>query len=408
MDAAQIKALLDSVAPPSPYPRFARLRAEDPVHWHPRAEVWMLTRHADISRALRDKRLGNQYLHKLFEMLPPEAQGRFAPMQRSLQLWVLYRDPPDHARVRGLLAQAFTHKMVQAQRPAIEEIVRTLLDRVTARGGSMELIEDLAYPLPIMVTAGLLGAPAGEREQFKHWADELARLLGHHRADEAKAQAAFAVWNEMSEYFRQLADARRREPRGDLLSAMVAAEEQGQKLTSEELLSNCAALLYAGSETTTHLIANAVLALLAHPEQRAWLQADLASRMEGAVEEFLRYDAPTQAATRIALEDVEVGGKVIQKGQAVISMLGAANRDPAQFPEPDALRLDRPREENPHIAFSLGPHYCLGGPLARLEGQIALTALLERFPSLRCGADQLEWLKNPTIRGVKALPLEPD
>ena len=149
-----------------------------------------------------------------------------------------------------------------------------------------------------------------------------------------------------------------------------------------------------------------MLALLAHPEQRTWLQADLASRMEGAVEEFLRYDAPTQAATRLALEDVEIGGKVIQKGQAVISMLGAANRDPAQFPDPDALQLSRPREQNPHISFSLGPHYCLGGPLARLEGQIALSALLSRFPALRCGAGQLEWLKNPTIRGVKALPLE--
>src|SRR3954468_12351181 len=296
MEAGQLKALIDSVAPPSPYPRFARLRADEPVHWHRRAEVWMLTRHADITRTLRDKRLGNQYLHKLFETLPQEARGRFAPMQRSLQLWVLYRDPPDHTRVRGLMAQAFTHKVVQDQRPAIEEMVRTLLDRALARGGgSMELIEDLAYPLPIMVTAGLLGAPASEREQFKHWADELAHLLGHHRADEAKAQAAFAVWNEMNEYFRQLADARRKEPRSDLVSAMVAAEEHGKKLTSEELLSSCAALLYAGSETTTHLIANSVLALLAHPEQRAWLQADPGSRMEGAVEECLRYDAPTQA-----------------------------------------------------------------------------------------------------------------
>jgi cytochrome P450 len=328
-------------------------------------------------------------------------------MERSLQLWVLYRDPPDHTRVRGLLAQAFTHKVVQAQRPAIEEMVRTLLDRVLARGGgSMELIEDLAYPLPIMVTAGLLGAPAGEREQFKHWADELAHLLGYHRPDEAKAQGAFVVWNEMNEYFRQLADARRKEPRADLISAMVAAEEQGKKLSSEEILSNCAALLYAGSETTTHLIANSVLALLAHPEQRAWLQEDLGSRMEGAVEECLRYDAPTQAATRIATEDVEIGGKVIRKGQPVISMLGAANRDPDVFKDPDSLWLGRPHAENPHIAFSLGPHYCLGGPLARLEGQIALTALLTRFPKLRCEARTLEWLKNPTIRGVKALPLE--
>jgi pimeloyl-[acyl-carrier protein] synthase len=407
MEAAQIKALIDSQSPPSPYPRFVRLRAEDPVHWHERAEVWMLTRHADISRALRDKRLGNQYLHKLFEKLPPEAQGRFEPMQRSLRLWLLYRDPPDHTRVRTLLGQAFTAKMVHAQRPVIEDIVRAQLDGVQARGaGAMELIEDLAYPLPIMVTAGLLGAPAEEREQFKHWADELARLLGHHRADEAKAQAAFAVWGEMCAYFQALADQRRREPRPDLVSAMVAAEDQGKKLTSEELLASCMALLFAGSETTTHLIANAVLALLAHPDQLAWLQEDLEGRMEGAVEEVLRYDAPTQAATRIATEDVEIGGKVIKKGQAAISMLGAANRDPAVFSDPETLVLSRPREQNPHIAFSLGPHYCLGAPLARLEGQIALTALLARFPKLRCPADQLEWLKNPTIRGVKALPLQ--
>src|SRR5262245_53775158 len=165
MDAAQIKALIDSTAPPSPYPRFARLRAEDPVHWHERAEVWMLTRHADISRALRDRRLGNQYLHKLFEKLPPEAQDRFAPMQRSLQLWLLYRDPPDHTRVRALIGQAFTARVVQGQRGAIEEIVRALLDRAADRG-RMELIGDVAYPLPIMVTAALLGAPADEREQF--------------------------------------------------------------------------------------------------------------------------------------------------------------------------------------------------------------------------------------------------
>ncbi|HVE82316.1 MAG TPA: cytochrome P450 [Myxococcales bacterium] len=408
MEPLQIKAQIDGSdgSPQSPYPRWARLRASDPVHWHERAEVWVLTRHADISRALRDRRLGNQYLHKLFEKLAPQAQERFAPMQRSLQLWLLYRDPPDHTRVRSLLAQAFTHKVLQGMRPAIEETVGELLDKVAPRGGRMELIEDLAYPLPIIVTAALLGAPAGEREQFKHWADELARLLGHHRADEAKAEAAFAVWGEMNEYFRRLADERRREPRNDLISAMVAAEEQGSRLTPEELLSSCAAVLYAGSETTTHLIANSVLALLAHPEQRAWLQEDLAGRMEGAVEEFLRYDAPTQAATRIATEDLEVGGKPIRKGQGVIAMLGAANRDPEVFARPDDLLLSRSREENPHLAFSLGPHYCLGAPLARLEGQVALAALLSRFPHLRCGADRLEWLRNPTIRGVNALPLE--
>lgn len=402
MEPAQIKALIDG-SPASPYPRFSRLREEDPVHWHERAEVWSLTRHADISRALRDKRLGNQYLHKLFEKLSPEAQDRFEPMRRSLHLWLLYRDPPDHTRVRALVAQAFTHKVLVGMRSSIADTVRALLDRVQPRG-EMELIGDLAYPLPIMVISALLGAPPEEREQFKRWADELARLLGHHRADEAKAEAAFGVWGEMNEYFRHLADARRRAPQNDLVSAMVAAEEQGHRLTSEEVLATCAALLYAGSETTTHLIGNAVLALLAHPEQRAWLQADLPGRMESAIEECLRYDAPTQAAARIATEDLELGGKRIQEGQGVIALLGAANRDPAQFERPDELLLSR--EENPHLAFSLGPHYCLGAPLARLEGQIALTALWGRFPALRLRGDRIEWLKNPTIRGVVALPLE--
>lgn len=378
------------------------MREEAPVHWHPRLEAWLVTRYAEAVAALKDRRLGSGTVHKLFESLAPGPREHFEPMHRSLGLWLLYQDAPDHGHTRALLGKVFTPRMVARLRPLLEETVGALLDAVEPRG-EMDLMGELAVPLPVMAIAGLLGAPREEHARLKRWTDALSEAIGRHRASVEHLEEAHRAWAEMMGFFRELVVERRQRPQDDLVSAMVTAEVQGRQLTEEEVLASCGALLFGGSETTTHLMGNGVLALLAWPEQRARLEAE-PGLLGSAIEEFLRYDSPTQAAGRVAVEDLELGGQHIRKGQGVIVLLGAANRDPARFPEPDVLDLGR--RDNAHVAFSFGPHYCLGASLARLEAEVAFTQLLRRFPRLCCAESRLEWLANPTIRGVTRLPLK--
>ena len=380
-----------------PYPAYRRLQAEAPVHRD--GGSWLVTRYADVRAALHDPRLRAGRIH------PDEAwlaETGLGPLFRAHARMMLFSDPPDHTRLRSLVNKAFTPRVVEGLRPQIQQIVDDLLDSVQGNG-RMDVIADLAYPLPVTVIAELLGVPLERREQFKHWSDHIAAFIGGTTAPEQEMlRDALQSVLEMTDYFLALAAERRRQPQADLLSALALAEVEGDRLSGEELVANCILLLVAGHETTTNLIGNGMLALLRHPDESARLKADPAL-MPVAVEELLRYDSPVQGTSRQAAADLEIGGQAIGAGQHVSLMIGAANRDPAQFPTPD--QLDIGRRENRHLSFSHGPHFCVGAPLARLEGQIAIGTLLHRLPAMRLAAETLTWRDNFTLRGLEALPV---
>jgi cytochrome P450 len=388
------ESLFDPFAPDvlaDPYPLYRRLREQDPVHRSPLG-FWVVTRYADVELVLRDPRFGRGG----FEALLDSQQGRLPPS-------MLFRDPPDHTRLRALVSRAFTPRVVEAMRPHIQAIVDRLLDRV-AGARAMDVIADLAYPLPVTVICEMLGVPTEDHERIRQWSADVARSLdaiGPWAAPEV-AERGRTSRRALAEYFRGLVAERRRQPQPDLLSSLIAAEERGDRLTEGELLSTCILLFVAGHETTVNLIGNGLLALLRHPDQLALLRGD-PTVVPGAVEELLRYDSPVQRTARTTSEDVELGGRVIDKGSMVVAVVGAANRDPARFPEPD--RLDVRRADTHHVSFGFGIHYCLGAPLARVEGQVAFATLLRRMPDLALDTDAPEWRESSVLRGLKALPV---
>ena len=380
----------------NPYPFYRALREEDPVHESPLG-FWVCTRYDDAVMVLRDPRFGREGMADLLESRLGIA--RDASHTRDM----LFRDPPDHTRLRGLVSRAFTPRVVEVMRPHIQEIVDGLLDRVHG-AGAMDVIEDLAYPLPVTVICEMLGVPTADQDVFKGWSNDIARSL-----DAAILPAGSDVLARgrearlaITDYFRSLINTRRKDPRPDLLSALIAAEEEGNKLSEGELVSTCILLLVAGHETTVNLIGNGLLALLQHPDQLRALRDDPALIQTG-VEELLRFDGPVQRTGRMTTADVEIGGKHIPKGSVVVSVIGAANRDPKHFSDPD--RLDVSRKENRHIAFGFGIHFCLGAPLARIEGQIAIGALVRRMPGLTLVSDTPEWRESSVLRGLKTLPV---
>jgi cytochrome P450 len=316
---------------------------------------------------------------------------------------MLDRDPPDHTRLRGLVSKAFTPRVVEGLRPRIQQIVDELLAGVAGRG-SMDLIEEFAYPIPVAVICEMLGVPVEDHERFKDWSLDIARgldliWLG---PDSEVGRRSVAARQSLAEYFRGLIAQRRAAPRADMLSGLIAAEEAGDKLNETELLATCILLLIAGHETTVNLIGNGTLALLRHRDQLRRLQQD-PTLIGSAIEELLRYDGPVQRTARIPSEDVTIGGRTIARGEMVMPFIGAADRDPVQFPEPD--RLDIGRADNRHIAFGWGIHFCLGAPLARIEGQIAINTLIKKWPKLALATDRPEYRQSLTLRGLKALPV---
>jgi hypothetical protein len=314
---------------------------------------------------------------------------------------MFYADPPYHTRLRGLVNNAFTPTAVEQMRPHIQRIVDGLLDEVQGKG-EMDAIHELAHPLPILVITQMLGLPAEERGRFKQWSDDLFAILGSvPHAPELMERAGRSL-AELTAYLTALSEARRHQPQNDLLSALVGAMEEGERLTQEELIANVTILLSAGHETTSNLIGNGLLALLRNPDQMQKLLDD-PELIFSAVEEMMRYDNPVQIAYRSAAEDVEIGGKWIRRGQLVNSILAAGNRDPDRFSEPD--RFDITRDEGRHLGFGLGIHFCIGAPLVRLEAQIAFSTILHRFRELRLATESWDWQEHPIFRGVKSLPL---
>jgi cytochrome P450 len=382
----------------NPYALYSRLRAADPVHWDERGS-WVLTRYADVVAALRDSRLSAERFSLDVSGLPAEVQRPVRALARQM----LFLDPPDHTRLRTLAAKAFTPRMVEMMRLSIQRIVDDLLDAVEP-GGSFEVIDTLAFPLPAIVIAQMLGVPPEDRLQFAHWTAAFGALLDGALLTAIGLQEALVRVSALMDYFRQIIAERRSAPHDDLLQALLNAEEQGDTLSEDELLGNCILLLAAGHGTTTHLIGNGLLALLQHPDQLELLRRNPAL-IGSAVLELLRFDSPVQMTGRQARTDLDIGGKHIEAGQYVLACLGAANRDPQQFPDPD--RLDLQRAAGKQVAFGHGIHYCLGAPLGRLEAEIALNTLLRRFPGLRlaCEADMLTWLPGLVFRGLRALPV---
>jgi cytochrome P450 len=376
----------------NPYPYYNLLLTHAPIFYWETWGITFLSRHEDCSELLRDNRLGRGRYGE-----PPPSQVALSAM---MSRWMLLMNPPDHTRLRGLVYKAFTPRMVEQLRGTIQTVTDRLLDQVAQRG-EMDLIADFAYPLPVTVIAEMLGIPEEDRDLFHHWSDALARSLDL-TDDPAIYDRASVAAGEFTDYLRTLAARRRAQPTGDLLSALVQVEEAGQQLTEDELYATCALLLVAGHETTINLIGNGTLALLRNPDQLRLLH-EKPTLARTAVEELLRYDSPVQMTARVALEDISYKGTTFRSGQEVAFLLGAANYDPAVFAEPH--RLDIAREKNPHLSFGSGIHYCLGAPLARLEGQIAFETLLRRLPNLRLAVENPVYRDNFVLRGLDALPV---
>ena len=387
-DAWFDEALLTADYLADPYRYYAALRERGPLHFSRVLNGWVATRYSDVAAGLLDKRLiSGQRVESYARSLEPAAREGMEPLHRHLAKWIGNMDPPGHTRLRALVNYAFTPRMVRDLAGTIEAVTDRLLDAAIARG-SLEFVREFAYPLPASVIAIMLGVPESDQERFIHWADDLTAYSGTGCPAAPLAASAQRSAQELAGYLLGIAGSRRREPRNDLITALVTLEGAGDKLNEEELVAMCTFLLVAGHETTMALLSNGLLALLRHPDQRELLR-QRPEFIDSAVEEFLRYDSPIQHQTRVGAQSFTFAGTRIEAGERVLLMLGAANRDPEQFPEPGYL--DIRREPNRHLAFGLGIHYCLGAPLARLEAKIAFPRILQRCPQIRLDEDRLEW-----------------
>jgi len=385
----------------NPYPLFDRLRTESPVWWSTKSKYWIVSRYAEARAILRD--LDYEKGFSRFKQGPAIANlfPQVRAIKKAAKSWMLQMDPPDHTRIRSLVNKAFTPKIVHEMLLDIEAIANSLIDDVLAKG-EMELMQDFAFPLPVMVISDILGVPRSDRDKFKHWSDGLVGALNPRREFIKVTRAGSAV-EELNQYLIPLVEERRKNPKNDLISLLVQAEESGNKLTREEVLSNCILLLVAGHETTVNLIGNTVLNLLRYPEQLDLLKKQ-PELTESAIEEVLRFESPVQAVRRMPSDDLELAGTKLKKDDMIMIFLGSANRDPEQFPNAD--KFDITRKENKHLAFSEGIHYCLGASLARTEGQIALRQLFNRLPNLKLATDKVEFKMPFALRGPRNLPVK--
>jgi cytochrome P450 len=383
----------------NPYPVYARLRESGPIHYFADTNQWIVPRYEDVGRLLRDRRFGRTYHHMAThaEMGRPDEPEWHGPFWRLIRAGILDMEPPDHTRVRTLVNKAFTPRRVQGLRPFVQRIADGLVDRV-AGVGEFDLIREVAEPLPVTVIAELLGVPESDRHLLRPWSGEICRMYELNPTDE-DARAAVGASEEFSEYLRELSRERRRRPSEDLISALTQVVEEGEKLTEQELIGTCVLILNAGHEATVNVTGNGWWALFRNPSQLAGLREDH-SLVPRAIEELMRYDTPLQMFERWVLEDVEIHGQQVARGQELALLFGSANRDPAVFDEPDDL--DVAREQNPHMSFGAGIHFCLGAPLARIELESSFGTLLRRLPAMEL-VEEPEWKPNYIIRGLKEL-----
>ena len=392
--------LLDPEVLANPYPLFRRLRTEDPVHWDPFLHAWVVTRYADVVTVLHDFSADRTPAP---EQLTKMGLSGLNPIAQVMVKQMLFMDAPAHTRLRGLAAYAFTPRRVEVLRNHIKEIVKTLLDGVESKR-RMDVIADLAEPLPATVTAELMGVPVADIYQLKAWSADFAEMLGNFQHNPDRVPRVLKTVQDMTAYFRDRIREQKSHPREGLINSLMTAEIDGDRLSEEEVVANAIVTMVGGQETTTNLIGNGILTLLRNPDAMRELQEDL-SLIPSAVEELLRYESPSQHTARLAPKDLELGGRQIRKRQAVIAVMAAGNRDPERFPDPD--RVDVRRKDNRHLAFGWAAHFCFGAPLARIEGQAAFEAILQRMPNLGLETEpsKLVWRENLGLRGLKSLPV---
>jgi cytochrome P450 len=388
-----------------PFPVYRELRERDPVHWSSAWDAWVLTRYDDVVASLRDHRRfsSRDRLVEMIDGLPPESRASAAPLRAHFaSSGLIHSDPPDHTRMRGVLKQAFSPRVIAALEKRITSIVERLLDGVDGSSG-FDVVADVAYPLPATVIAELLGARAEDRDRFKGWSDGIVAFQGRGRAIADAVPESAAAMTDMRGYISELIEERRLRPQDDLLTALVEATGDDKAFEEAEIYSTCVTFLIGGHETTTSLIANCLYALLQRPEQLDLVRRDDVA-LDGAIEESLRFDSPIQRAFRRVTRDTEFGGQRLRRDQIVIQLLGAANRDPEHFRQPESF--DAERKPNRHIAFGSGVHFCIGAPLARLEARLALRAILDRWPDLELANEAVEWQSEKALfRCVRSLPV---
>ncbi len=377
----------------NPYPYYAHLRNHSPVYWVESLQSWAVSRYEDVAYVAKNT--------QLFSSAPivPAILGELNPVPEVN--WLISTDPPAHMALRKLVNKAFTPRMVGALEPRIKEIAAQLLDGIE-EGGDFDLVRDFSTPLPVMVIAEMLGVETERYRDFKRWSDDMLRATGG-AIPPAELERLRASVDDLRHYFEQAIEERRRNPKEDLITALVRAEEERQALSAREVLAMCLLLLLGGNETTTNLLGNTVITLLSHPAELAKVRADL-SLVPQMIEEMLRYESPVQAILRLATSDAEIAGSTIPAGGRVLILYGSANRDERQFPNPDTFDLTRNPQD--HLGFGFGIHYCLGAPLARLEARVAMDAFLRRFPRIQLREQRLNWVDSFVVRGPKMLPLE--
>ena len=385
-----------------PYAIFSRMRDEDPCHWSPRLKSWVLTRYDDVRQVITDTRMSSDRLRPFFEAMPSAESARIGDIVRYLSLWMVFKDPPEHTRLRRLTGKVFSARSMQGMRPQVERIAARLLGALEGRR-EIDFVADFAGPLPCLVIMAMLGVPDEELAHVKRMSDDIALFIGSSRTSPEKYDTAEAATHEMAGFFRELIEARRHSPGPDLLSELVHLRDGEDHLSEDELVATCILMLFAGHETTTNHIANGMLALMRFPQEMERLRAD-PGLANAAVEELLRYDGPSGAQVRIAAGPYELHGRTMQPGDRIFVMLNAANRDPRAYPDPDRVDLDR--DGPPHLTFGFGPHICLGFPLARTEGQVAFPAVLARWRHIEPAGDAPPpWINSLVFRGMKALPV---
>jgi cytochrome P450 len=396
--ALSLYHLLDPEVLGNPYPLFCRLRTEDPVHWDVFLHTWVVTRYIDVLEVLHS--FSAERTHTP-EKLKSMGLSEMSPIAQLMVKQMLFMDPPSHTRLRSLASQAFSPARVAVLRSHIREIVNRLLDAVQ-KEGQLDIIRDLAEPLPAIVTAEMLGVPLSDRLQLKAWSADFAEMLGNFQHNPEHAPRMLRAVQDMTVYFRDTIRRQKDHPQEGLVHSLMTAEVDGDRLTEEEVVANSIVTMVGGQETTTNLIGNGVLTMLRNPGEVKRLQEDL-SLIPSAVEEMLRYESPSQHTGRLAAQDVELGGRLIKKGQAVMAVMAAANRDPERFSDPD--RFDVARTDNRHLAFGYAAHFCFGAALARVEAQEVFGAIIRRLPGLELQPSPLIWRNNLGLRGLTALPI---
>lgn len=404
MTAPAKKVVFSDEVLQDPYPTYARLHEEGPLHYLDvggKWAVWSVFSHAECSSIAKDPRCSAKRAQQMLLPLPLSRQSEFSELARMLSLWLIFMDPPEHTRLRKLLNKGFSPSVVDSLRPQVEDIVERML-KPLERGSEVELMRQFANPLPVRIILEMLGIPQELHATFVDWSRAIAVFRGSPDRTVEHARAAQDALIALTDFFRKTVAERRRNKGNDLISLLIDIEEEGEVLTEEELYAQCTALLFAGHETTRNLIGNGMYTLLRHPREAAELR-DNPEMIRSAVEEVLRYESPVQFTARVLKEDIEICGQYIPKKWTILCMLGAANRDPKQFEEPNQLNLKR--LNNQHLAFSAGPHFCIGSQLARLEAQVALSNLLRRFPEMKLIGPRPEWASTFGLRGLKGLPV---